>query len=86
MASLTMSSRHESRYRFSGTSASRMVERRSCRRLVVSKLDEKNHLVRCSFCAKDQEHVKKIVAGPNAFICDECVELSAHIIAEGDRG
>ncbi len=36
--------------------------------------------VRCSFCGKSQENVKKIVAGPGVYICDECVELCNNII------
>ena len=37
--------------------------------------------VRCSFCGKSQESVKKIVAGPGDYICDECVDLCTSIIA-----
>ena len=36
--------------------------------------------VRCSFCGKSQENVKKIVAGPGVYICDECVDLCNNII------
>ena len=36
--------------------------------------------VRCSFCGKSQENVKKIVAGPGVYICDECVDLCTSII------
>lgn len=36
--------------------------------------------VRCSFCGKSQESVKKIVAGPGVYICDECVDLCTSII------
>ena len=36
--------------------------------------------VRCSFCGKTQENVRKIVAGPGVYICDECVELCTSII------
>ena len=36
--------------------------------------------VRCSFCGKSQENVKKIVAGPGVYICDECIELCTNII------
>ncbi len=36
--------------------------------------------VRCSFCGKSQENVRKIVAGPGVYICDECVELCTNII------
>jgi ClpX C4-type zinc finger len=36
----------------------------------------------CSFCGKSQHDVRKLVAGPHAFICDECVELSMTIVRE----
>lgn len=38
--------------------------------------------LRCSFCGKSQEQVKKLIAGPNAYICDECIDLCADIIDE----
>jgi hypothetical protein len=37
---------------------------------------------RCSFCSKPQHEVKKVVAGPGVYICDECVSLAQSIIAE----
>ncbi|MBO5398048.1 MAG: ATP-dependent Clp protease ATP-binding subunit ClpX [Clostridia bacterium] len=46
----------------------------------MAKNDNKN--VRCSFCGKPQEAVKKIIAGPGVFICDECVSLCTDIIDE----
>ena len=36
--------------------------------------DEKGQL-KCSFCGKTQEQVRKLVAGPGVYICDECIEL-----------
>ncbi|MCX7831694.1 MAG: ATP-dependent Clp protease ATP-binding subunit ClpX [Actinobacteria bacterium] len=39
-------------------------------------------LLHCSFCGKSQKQVKKIIAGPNAYICDECVELCSEILEE----
>ncbi|HIY57463.1 MAG TPA: ATP-dependent Clp protease ATP-binding subunit ClpX [Candidatus Tetragenococcus pullicola] len=41
-----------------------------------------NEPVRCSFCGKSQEEVKKIVAGPGVYICNECIELCKNIIDE----
>ena len=38
--------------------------------------------VRCSFCGKAQENVRKIVAGPGVYICDECVDLCTSIIEQ----
>ncbi|CAA7599454.1 ATP-dependent Clp protease, ATP-binding subunit ClpX [Acididesulfobacillus acetoxydans] len=43
--------------------------------------DEKNQL-KCSFCGKTQDQVKKLVAGPGVYICDECIELCNEIIEE----
>ena len=42
--------------------------------------NDKPRSVRCSFCGKAQENVRKIVAGPGVYICDECVELCNSII------
>ena len=44
--------------------------------------DEPNKPVKCSFCGKYQEQVRRIIAGPGVFICDECVELCREIIDE----
>ncbi|EPH96815.1 MULTISPECIES: ATP-dependent Clp protease ATP-binding subunit ClpX [unclassified Enterococcus] len=43
---------------------------------------EGNETVRCSFCGKTQEEVKKIVAGPGVYICNECIDLCKEIIDE----
>lgn len=43
--------------------------------------DEKGQL-KCSFCGKSQEQVKKLIAGPGVYICDECIELCTEIIEE----
>lgn len=43
--------------------------------------DEKGQL-KCSFCAKSQDQVKKLIAGPGVYICDECIELCNEIIDE----
>ena len=50
----------------------------------MSKDSEKNTLY-CSFCGKSQHEVKKLIAGPNVFICNECVELCNDIIKEEDK-
>ena len=39
----------------------------------------------CSFCGKNQEEVKKLIAGPSVYICDECIELCNDIIAEEEE-
>jgi ATP-dependent Clp protease ATP-binding subunit ClpX len=43
-------------------------------------------ILRCSFCNKDQNEVRKLIAGPTVFICDECVEVCNDIIADDRRG
>lgn len=43
---------------------------------------EDNKLLRCSFCNKSQHEVRKLIAGPSVFICDECVDLCNDIIRE----
>ncbi|HET7776684.1 MAG TPA: ClpX C4-type zinc finger protein, partial [Azospira sp.] len=46
-------------------------------------------LLYCSFCGKSQHEVKKLIAGPSVFICDECIELCNDIIRDeiaGDAG
>ena len=43
--------------------------------------DEKGNL-KCSFCGKPQEQVRKLVAGPGVYICDECIELCSEIVIE----
>ncbi|HPZ72835.1 MAG: ATP-dependent Clp protease ATP-binding subunit ClpX [Bacillota bacterium] len=43
--------------------------------------DDRNQL-KCSFCGKTQEHVKKLIAGPGVYICTDCIELCNEIIEE----
>ena len=43
---------------------------------------EDSKLLYCSFCGKSQAEVRKLIAGPSVFICDECVELCNDIIRE----
>ena len=43
---------------------------------------EDNKNVRCSFCGKTQENVKRIIAGPGVYICNECVGLCSNIIED----
>ena len=42
--------------------------------------DETNKTVTCSFCGKSQDQVKKIVAGPGVYICNECIDLCEQIM------
>ena len=48
----------------------------------MARYDDKKQ-VKCSFCGKSQDQVRRIIAGPGVFICDECVELCSEIIDEG---
>ncbi len=41
--------------------------------------------VRCSFCGRTQDEVKRLIAGPNAYICNECVEICADLIEEEEE-
>jgi ATP-dependent Clp protease ATP-binding subunit ClpX len=50
----------------------------------VTGTDSKNTLY-CSFCGKSQQEVRKLIAGPTVFICDECVELCKDIIQEENK-
>ena len=50
----------------------------------VGTSDSKNTLY-CSFCGKSQHEVRKLIAGPTVFICDECVELCMDIIREENK-
>ena len=51
-------------------------------------MSEKNNknILYCSFCGKSQHEVRKLIAGPTVFICDECVELCMDIIKEENKG
>ena len=44
--------------------------------------DDSGKLLYCSFCGKSQHEVRKLIAGPSVFICDECVDLCNDIIRE----
>ena len=48
----------------------------------MSKKDNTYGTLCCSFCGKSQKEVKKLIAGPGVYICDECIELCNDIIAE----
>lgn len=48
---------------------------------MASKVDDRKQL-RCSFCNKTQDQVRKLIAGPGVYICDECIEICSEIIEE----
>src|SRR6188508_388333 len=52
---------------------------------MTTKKTGENEVLRCSFCNKDQNDVRKLIAGPTVFICDECVEVCNDIIADDNR-
>ncbi len=48
----------------------------------MAKFGEQTELLKCSFCGKSQKQVKKLIAGPGVYICDECIDLCNEIIEE----
>ncbi|NLZ82439.1 MAG: ATP-dependent Clp protease ATP-binding subunit ClpX, partial [Clostridiales bacterium] len=48
---------------------------------MANKIEERKQ-VRCSFCNKTQDQVRKLIAGPGVYICDECIEICSEIIEE----
>ncbi|MGH1505049.1 MAG: ATP-dependent Clp protease ATP-binding subunit ClpX [Acidimicrobiales bacterium] len=48
----------------------------------MAKFGEGGELLKCSFCGKSQKQVKKLIAGPQVYICDECIDLCNEIIEE----
>ncbi len=54
----------------------------------MAKFGDSGELLKCSFCGKSQKQVKKLIAGPGVYICDECIDLCNEIIEEelADRG
>jgi ATP-dependent Clp protease ATP-binding subunit ClpX len=48
----------------------------------MARLGDGGELLKCSFCGKSQKQVKKLIAGPTVYICDECIELCNEIIEE----
>ena len=52
------------------------------RSVVVARIGESGDLLKCSFCGKSQKQVKKLIAGPGVYICDECIDLCNEIIEE----
>ena len=51
----------------------------------TKKAGAEGEVLRCSFCNKDQNDVRKLIAGPTVFICDECVDVCNDIIADDRR-
>ena len=51
----------------------------------MARVGDGSDLLKCSFCGKSQKQVKKLIAGPGVYICDECIDLCNEIIEE-ERG
>ena len=47
--------------------------------------DAKNGTLRCSFCGKSQNEVQKLIAGPQVYICNECIDTCNEIIADDQQ-
>ena len=52
----------------------------------MAKFGEGGELLKCSFCGKSQKQVRKLIAGPGVYICDECIDLCNEIIEEEFAG
>ncbi|MGZ6982850.1 MAG: ClpX C4-type zinc finger protein, partial [Ilumatobacteraceae bacterium] len=48
----------------------------------MAKFGDTGELLQCSFCGKSQKQVKRLIAGPGVYICDECIDLCNEIIEE----
>lgn len=48
----------------------------------MAKFGDTAELVKCSFCGKSQKQVKKLIAGPGVYVCNECIDLCNEIIDE----
>jgi ATP-dependent Clp protease ATP-binding subunit ClpX len=53
--------------------------------MMSDKKGSSEKLLYCSFCGKSQHEVRKLIAGPSVFICDECIELCNDIIRDETR-
>jgi ATP-dependent Clp protease ATP-binding subunit ClpX len=51
----------------------------------VNERDERRRHTRCSFCGKGQDQVRKLVAGPGVYICDQCIDLCQEVLEEDTR-
>ncbi len=52
----------------------------------MSDIEQKEPECKCSFCGKNQDEVEKLIAGPDVYICDECIELCNEIVLEEEQG
>jgi|SRR6266853_721890 len=59
-----------------------MTEDKPVEREGIPELGIEKHILYCSFCGRSQKEVKRLIAGPTVFICDQCVELCRQICAD----
>jgi len=64
------------------STARRRITRMQRRDSHMARIGESTDLLKCSFCGKSQKQVRKLIAGPGVYICDECIELCNEIIEE----
>jgi ATP-dependent Clp protease ATP-binding subunit ClpX len=72
--------------KFEWQSVGQMADRQGSQDRMTKSEDEAKSTLFCSFCGKSQHEVRKLIAGPTVFICDECVELCMDIIREEHKG
>src|SRR6476620_4677413 len=48
----------------------------------MAQISDSGGLLKCSFCGKGQKHVRKLIAGPGVYVCDECIDLCNEILEE----
>jgi ATP-dependent Clp protease ATP-binding subunit ClpX len=51
----------------------------------MSEREDRRRYTRCSFCGKGQDQVRKLVAGPGVYICDQCIDLCQEVLEEDNR-
>src|SRR5438874_12736820 len=51
----------------------------------MNEREERRRHTRCSFCGKGQDQVRKLVAGPGVYICDQCIDLCQEVLEEDTR-
>jgi ATP-dependent protease Clp ATPase subunit len=51
----------------------------------MTEREDRRRYTRCSFCGKGQDQVRKLVAGPGVYICDQCIDLCQEVLEEDNR-
>src|ERR1700680_1755966 len=51
----------------------------------MNEREDRRRYTRCSFCGKGQDQVRKLVAGPGVYICDQCIDLCQEVLEEDSR-